>query len=63
MRLKQYLVEDREKDREKAKKHLALQIKVDPEHLDFIGDDKYGYYFNIKDKKHKDFGSTKLVKK
>jgi hypothetical protein len=58
MRLIRYLVEDRKL--EKAKKKISKRLKVDPEYLKFIGKDDYGYYFNVTDKKHKDYQSTKF---
>jgi len=58
MRLKQYLVED--KQMEQAKQKIAKRLKVDPKYLDFIGKDNMGYYFNITDRKHKDYKSTKF---
>lgn len=58
MRLKQYLIED--KHMEKAKQKLAKRLNVDPKYLDFIGKDNMGYYFNVIDRKHKDYKSTKF---
>ena len=60
MRLNRYLVEDRKLDQ--AKKNIAKRLKVDPKYLEFIGKDDYGYYFNITDRKHKDYKSTKFEK-
>lgn len=61
MRFKQYLIEDRKVDQ--ARRKLAKHLKVDPEYLHYIGDDEVGYYFNVTDKTHKDYESTKFVKK
>jgi hypothetical protein len=58
MRLKQYLVEDRKQ--EQAKKKIAKRLKVDTKFLEFVGKDGFGYYFNVTDRKHKDFQSTKF---
>jgi len=58
MRLIRYLVEDRKL--EQAKKKISKRLKVDPKYLEFIGKDDYGYYFNITDRKHKDYQSTKF---
>ena len=61
MRFKKYLIEDRKV--EQAKKKISQRVKVDPKYLKYIGDDEFGYYFNIMDKKHREYGSTKFVKK
>jgi hypothetical protein len=60
MRLKQYIVEDSKVDTARLK--LSKQLKVKPEYLEYIDKDSYGYYFNVTDRKHKDYKSTKLVK-
>lgn len=61
MRFKLYLIEDRRV--EQAKKKIAKRIKVDPKYLHYIGDDDSGYYFNVTDKKHKEYKSTKFERK
>jgi hypothetical protein len=61
MKFKRYLIEDR--NVEKAKKRISKRIKINPKYLDYIGDDEFGYYFNVMDKKHKDYQSTKFEKK
>lgn len=61
MRFEEYLIED--KKVEQAKMKLAKQLNVDSKYLDYIGDDKFGYYFNITDSKHKEYKSTKFVRK
>ena len=58
MRFKKYLIED--KDKERARKKIAKRIKVDPTKLIFIGQDEYGYYFNVMDRKHPEYKSTKF---
>jgi hypothetical protein len=60
MRLKQYLIED--KHMEQAKQKLAKRLNVDPKYLNYIDKDNFGYYFNVTDRKHKDYKSTKLEK-
>lgn len=47
MRFKQYLIEDRKVERARRK----------------LSDDEMGYYFNVTDKTHKDYESTKFVRK
>lgn len=42
---------------------LAKELKISPKHLAFLDKDKNGYYFNVTDKKHKHFGSTRFVKR
>jgi hypothetical protein len=58
MKFKSYLIEDRRM--EQAKKSIAKRVKVDPKYLEFIGKDVSGYYFNITDKKHREYKSTKF---
>ena len=58
MRFNQYLIEDRRI--EQARKKLAKRVNVDPKYLDYIGDDEYGYYFNITDKNIKNIRAQNL---
>jgi hypothetical protein len=47
-----------------AKKSISKRIKVDPDDLDYIGKDKMGlYYFNVTDKRHPEYQSTKTWRK
>jgi hypothetical protein len=61
MRFQEYLIENKKIEQTKMK--LAKQLDVDSKYLDYIGDDKFGYYFNITDPKHKEYKSTKFIKK
>lgn len=47
-----------------ARKSISKRIKVDPDDLDYIGKDKMGmYYFNVTDKRHPEYQSTKTWRK
>jgi len=60
MRFQNYINEIEDKRMEQYKKKIAKRLKVDPKYLDFIGKDTMGYYFNVLDRKHKDYKSTKF---
>lgn len=59
MRLEQYILQDNMK---LARKRLSVKLKIDPKYLEYVDKDKHGYYFNVTDRKHKDYKSTKLQK-
>ncbi len=47
-----------------ARKSISKRIKVDPDDLEYIGKDKMGmYYFNVTDKRHPEYQSTKTWRK
>lgn len=70
MRFKEYVEMDEAKlgvlqfNISTARKSISKRIKVDPDDLEYIGKDKIGmYYFNVTDKKHPDYRSTKVWSK
>ena len=42
---------------------LAKELGLKPKHLEFVDKDNYGYYFNVTDRKHKLYKSTRMIKR
>ena len=62
MRFKEFI--DNEDSVQMARERLAARIKARPQDLEYVGMERYagkkGYYFNVIDKRHRDYKSTKM---